>query len=369
MATPTRQGPGGGKLRGVEAGRGIAAVLVVLVHATDMLKGPTVLGGLPLDGLFKFGRAGVDFFFVLSGFIIYHVHRGDLGRPGQLGSYAWKRFARIFPTYWVVLAALGVIILFYPERDPATTSWGNIIASTFLLPRYQDPILGVAWTLRHELLFYLLFAGLILNRTLGRLVLAIWAGFLLWQIGVFTFTLHPWFTGMAGYLPFRVFNFEFFFGMGVAVLLSRGTARAPGWFLGLGAALFLGNGLMESFGSVGPVEWPPHQLLYGVASAMALYGAVGLERAGRLSVPNWLFAIGSASYSIYLTHLIPLMTVAHFLPRLHGIVPLPRDPVFVLVVAGCVIAGIVFSRLVEQPLLRALRGPLRARRLARATAP
>ncbi|MGC8476391.1 MAG: acyltransferase family protein [Acetobacteraceae bacterium] len=367
MATP--KAAGGGKLRGVEAGRGIAAVLVVLVHATDMLKGPTLLGGLPLDGLFKFGRAGVDFFFVLSGFIIYYVHRGDLGRPGQLGSYAWKRFARIFPTYWVVLAGLGVIILFYPERDPATTSWGNIWASILLLPRLQDPILGVAWTLRHELLFYLLFAGLILNRTLGRVVLGIWAALLAWQIGVFTFTLHPWFTGMAGYLPFRVFNFEFFFGMGVAVLLARGPARAPGWFLILGTALFFGNGLMESFGSVGPVEWPPHQLLYGVASAMALYGAVGLERAGRLSVPNWLFAIGSASYSIYLTHLIPLMTIQHFLPRLRGLVPLPRDPVFLLAVAACVIAGVVFSRLVEQPLLRALRDPLRSRRPARAAAP
>ena len=367
MATPKTAG--GGKLRGVEAGRGIAAVLVVLVHATDMLKGPTVLGGLPLDGLFKFGRAGVDFFFVLSGFIIYYVHSGDLGRPGRLGSYAWKRFARIFPTYWVVLTGLGVIILLYPEHNPATTSWGNIWASTFLLPRLQDPILGVAWTLRHELLFYLLFAGLILNRALGRVVLAIWAALLLWQIGVFTFTLHPWFTGMAGYLPFRVFNFEFFFGMSVAVLLRRGQARAPGWFLIVGTVLFFGNGLMESFGSVGPVEWPPHQLLYGVASAMALYGAVGLERAGRLSVPNWLFAIGSASYSIYLTHLILLMTIQHFLPRLRGLVPLPPDLVFLLAVAICVIAGVAFSRLVEQPLLRALRDPLRARRAARAAAP
>ena len=364
MATPTRQGPGGGKLRGVEAGRGIAAVLVVLVHATFLS------GNSPaFDGLFKFGRAGVDFFFVLSGFIIYQAHASDLGRPSQAPIYAWRRFIRIYPTYWLVMAGFGVILIFYPERDPAVTSWGNIVASVFLIPRYQDPILKPAWTLRHELLFYLLFASLILNRRLGRIALTIWAGFLIWQIGVFTFTLRPWFTGMAGYLPFRVFNFEFFFGMGVAVLMGRGAARAPGWFLGLGAGLFLGNGLMESFGSVGPVEWPPHQLLYGAASAMALYGAVGLERAGRLRVPNWLFAIGSASYSIYLTHMILLMTFQHFLPRLHGYIPLPRDPVFLLAVVICVIAGIVFSRLVEQPLLRALRDPLRARRLARATAP
>ena len=364
MATPTRQGPGGGKLRGVEAGRGIAAVLVVLVHATY------ISGNSPaFDGLFKFGRAGVDFFFVLSGFIIYHAHASDLGRPNRVITYAWRRFVRIYPTYWLVMAGFGAILIFYPERDPSVTSWGNIVASVLLLPRYQDPILKPAWTLRHELLFYLLFAGLILNRSVGRIVLAIWAGFLLWQIGVFTITLHPWFTGMAGYLPFRGFNFEFFFGMGVAVSLSRGTARAPGWFLGFGAALFLGNGLMESFGSVGPVEWPPHQLLYGVASAAALYGAVGLERAGKLRVPGWLFVIGSASYSIYLSHMILLMAFQHFLPRLRGLIPLPRDPVFLLAVAACVIAGVLFSRLVEQPLLRALRDPLRARRPARAAAP
>ena len=87
------------RLLSVEAARGAAAVLVLLVHSSAMLAAPKYFGEMPFYGLFKFGHAGVDFFFVLSGFIIFHVHRTDLGNPARLGKYLARRFVRIFPTY------------------------------------------------------------------------------------------------------------------------------------------------------------------------------------------------------------------------------------------------------------------------------
>ena len=343
------------KLKGVEAARGIAAVLVVLLHASDMLSSAKYFGTPPFDGAFRFAHAGVDFFFVLSGFIIYHIHRQDVGHPRRAGTYAWKRFARIFPTYWVVLAGLGFILIFSPEKDASITSPGNIVASIFLLPRQQEPVLGVAWTLRHEVLFYGLFGVLLLNRTAGRVVLAIWAALISWNIAVFWATGSPWFQGLTGYLPFRIFNIEFFFGMGVALLLSRGPSWRPRTFLVLGTGLFFANGMLESFGPILPIEWPPRQLAYALGAAMALYGLVGAERAGALKVPGPLFDLGTASYSIYLTHLIAIMILQQVLLRVRSYVPLGLDTSFLMISFIAVVGGVVFSRLVEQPLLHLLR--------------
>jgi len=78
-----------GKLEGVEASRGAAAILVVGVHATSMLAGQ--YGRPVFGGLMSFGHAGVDFFFVLSGFIITFTHGRDLGRPGQFWQFWRKR--------------------------------------------------------------------------------------------------------------------------------------------------------------------------------------------------------------------------------------------------------------------------------------
>ncbi|HEY6430479.1 MAG TPA: acyltransferase, partial [Acetobacteraceae bacterium] len=248
------------RLDGVEAARGIAAVLVAMVHATGLSYSSRPDAGLPFGGLFLFAHAGVDFFFVLSGFIIYRVHRGDIGSPHRLSRYAWRRFVRIYPTYWIILAGFGLLLLYSPEKDPSVTSLGNTIASTFLLPRFQRPIIPNAWTLRHELIFYVLFGLLILNRHLGRILLAIWAALIAWNVTVTMWAGAPFFGGLLGYLPFRIFNLEFFFGMGVALLLGRRAVWCPRLLLLVGVVIFLGDGLLESFGPHVPIEWPPRHL-------------------------------------------------------------------------------------------------------------
>ncbi|MFX8653275.1 acyltransferase family protein, partial [Acinetobacter baumannii] len=62
--------------------------------------------GVPaqFSSIFLWGRWGVCFFFVLSGFIIAHVHWKDLGSPDRVSGFLWRRLVRIFPTYWLALA-------------------------------------------------------------------------------------------------------------------------------------------------------------------------------------------------------------------------------------------------------------------------
>lgn len=337
------------KLFGVEALRGLAALLVVLSHATGLLVGPKDFAAPPLGGVFTFGFAGVDFFFVLSGFIIQHVHARDIGRPAALGIYGWRRFSRIYPIYWSVMVLYLVLLTVSPSRELYERDPVSVVTSLLLLPHPDhDPILGVAWTLEHEVLFYALFALLIASRRIGRAVLGAWLALIL---------LH-WSTGWPGGYPFSFlfsfYNALFFCGIAVAYVLARGPARAPLLAFVAGAALFLAAGLRQSLGAPLPVHSAPLHIAFALGSAAMLYGVAGGELAGRLRrVPGWMVEMGGASYSIYLTHTVALMIcieAIRVLRRHH--VPIPLELAFPAIVVAAVIGGVVYSRLVEKPLLR-----------------
>ena len=86
----------------LQAGRAIAAILVVLYHLGGMIAVEKYFGQ-PIFGIpFSFGDAGVEFFFVLSGFIILTAHRKDISKPYRVISYLKKRIARIYTTYWII---------------------------------------------------------------------------------------------------------------------------------------------------------------------------------------------------------------------------------------------------------------------------
>lgn len=335
------------KFFSVETARGVAAILVVLVHASDMLAAPKYFGAMPFDGLFGFAHAGVDFFFVLSGFIIFHVHRKDLGNPARLWDYAGKRFVRIFPTYWTVLFIFGLILAVSPTRDGNERNIIAVLTSTFLIPVSDEvPILTVAWTLQHEILFYTLFSVLFISRGAGKAVLGVWAALIVWRM----LTGSP--SAFPGKFLFSTFNLEFFFGICVSIVLRRRAVFHPRLMLALGIVLFFATGVVESWGSGFSLGWVPH-MLYASGAAMALYGMVGAEGAGRLGcVPAWAVSLGSASYSIYLFHTIVIMFLQQGLRIVMRFVELPLDLTFVVVIVATVFICERFSRFVEQPLLR-----------------
>ena len=91
----------GRTLYSVQVFRGLAALLVVLFHGTQFIS--RKFGVAPLGGLFFFGFAGLHLFFVLSGYIIYFIHRPDIGLPRRFFGFARKRIIRIYPAYWAIL--------------------------------------------------------------------------------------------------------------------------------------------------------------------------------------------------------------------------------------------------------------------------
>jgi len=92
--------------------RGCAAMLVVLFHASARIKKLYGVERHAFLDFFDFGDAGVQFFFVLSGFIIYHIHRNDIGR---VGDYLIKRVIRIYPIYIFVTLLILPAWYFLPS--------------------------------------------------------------------------------------------------------------------------------------------------------------------------------------------------------------------------------------------------------------
>jgi exopolysaccharide production protein ExoZ len=347
---PAHPGPALGRARvrleGVEAGRGVASLLVVLYHAALHVEGD-VPGSAVLWGLPHFGHAGVDFFFVLSGFIISFVHRTDLGRPNRLAHYLERRFTRVFPFYWLVLAfsLLGIWLLHRTQFPGAR----EILSNLFLLPQTEDKIVGGAWTLVYEIMFYCVFAIAICNRKIGAGVLCLWIALV--TAGFFP---HP----VSGSAPLAVaaspFCLEFFLGIGAAAILSGHTVPRSGLVLAVGLAGFALAGVCETTGRLDGFG-STARLVYGICSFLIILALVEHERLGRLTVPRFMAVLGRASYSVYLVHLIAIGFTFKFLSMAIRLTPAWSFVNWALLCIAGVTAGILASIWLEQPVIRFAR--------------
>ena len=334
-------------LRSLQIGRGLAALFVVLFHLNNSVWGIAKYFPDPFSQALSFGNSGVHFFFVLSGFIIYLVHAEAAGVPGQFLRFAFKRLVRVYPTYWVVLASVVAALFLDPAlgtRDQRDVS--RIVASALLIPYPQEPIVSVAWTLEHELLFYAIFSISILNARIGKLL------FVLWQVGCLGNTLF----GSAEF-PYRVVfsanNLLFSLGIAMAFLFRKWRCPAPGSIAIGGALAFIAVGLHEVYASA-PLPADAYILAFGTSSAAAILGACSYERQHGLRAPRLLDALGDASYSIYLVHLplLSLFAKALFASGLAAL--LPQTMSLLVMLCGLVAAGLIFSKAVEMPLIAEL---------------
>ncbi|GAA0667945.1 peptidoglycan/LPS O-acetylase OafA/YrhL [Sphingomonas insulae] len=164
------------ELRALTSLRGIAAWLVVLYHIRGSI------AGLPaaMEAVFAKGYLAVDFFFLLSGFVIWLTWHDRMREPGAIPHFLQKRVARIWPLHAAMLAfavALALILNATGRNDPAfpfaelplhlllIQNWG--FTDTL---RWNDP----AWSISCELAAYLLFPLLMRAidwRTLPTIVL------------------------------------------------------------------------------------------------------------------------------------------------------------------------------------------------------
>lgn len=308
--------------------------------------------------------AGVDIFFIISGFIIYFLTYKHFNERGYTKEFLRRRFIRVAPAYWLFTTLMLVAMTVFRSRvSHAEANIAHVLASyTFLpWPRADGdlrPILSLGWTLNYEVFFYLVFAAVLwLPRARAMQILSV--GFVL---GVLFGSRVP--------EPFWMIRFwtspiilEFLLGIGLA------QAYLSGWKISakVGAvAAIAGVLLMVGVKAAGVYETLPRPVWAGIPALLICGGfilAPEPKSSGRLL--SGLEYGGDISYSIYLSHGFTVNCLAIVWQRL-GL----KEPVLFVVVA--VLASIFAAHLVyqfcEKPMLNFFHSATQPRR-ASAQAP
>ena len=340
--------------------RAVAAYMVFLHHFSNYLK-PIA----PWATTVGLGAAGVDIFFVISGFIMVATTMGR--RTGPL-DFLLKRIARLFPVYWVVtlLIVLLVIVGFRPigvlEVQP-----NYVVQSLLFLPfrrgEFIEPLNSVGWTLNYEMFFYVVFACLLIVRSEAWRI----AGLAIVLVGLGLSSLaEP--DGFYARFYTRPIIVEFAFGgvLGYAYMrtLDRPAAswRFAGYgLLAAGVSLLVASEVVAQHLAVQIELLPfPRLLVWGSAGLLIVAGALATERSGAVWGSPRLIEQGNASYSIYLIHNLALHTAF----KVAGAVGLDGVAaavlIFVLALGATSVLGVWLYRWVELPMNGRLRAVFRS---------
>jgi exopolysaccharide production protein ExoZ len=333
--------------------RGCAVLLVVFLHWC--LLEPNYRSDAYLPDWGRIGHAGVDLFFVISGFIMFVIARDYAADFRTAKTFLYHRWARIYPTYWFwFLLALGlyVSVPHWLGLEPGQMSY--LVQSFFLLPTWSALLVPVSWTLKYELYFYLVFSVIILLPASWRIAALIgWGGYMIAGQAIcydapviqcnknLFLTMHP-------------FGLEFLFGTLAGWLYLRGTITRPRMLTLAGACLLLTGFFVYIVAGLRLDDnlWY-RVLLFGLPAAVLLSGYVEMESRCAMTAPRWLIYIGTASYTIYLSHFLLLTLLFAALMRYDW---LPTPWLDVLVLALTLGIGIAAYHSVERPLLRLMRG-------------
>jgi exopolysaccharide production protein ExoZ len=298
--------------------RAIAAIAVVVSHCW-----PNAL----------MAQAGVDIFFVISGFIMWTITAKPIGAV----EYWWHRLVRVAPLYWI--ATLIMAAHQHAEFLP-------VVKSVLFWPYFGEdghiwPVMVPGWTIDYEIAFYALISVTLLLPRKARLLTVAIALCLL-------SLLHP--VVGAGSAPLLTYTnpimLEFLAGIGLAELRLRDRLPSPAM-----AIVLIGLAMVGYWWPAVtrlPDGWE-RLLVWGLPSLLVVTGALACEAGGWVIRAPVLKVLGDASYAIYLGHPFIIEIVIRALHRY----PAPVRIITPIVIATGL--GVCIHFLVERPMTQKLR--------------
>jgi peptidoglycan/LPS O-acetylase OafA/YrhL len=322
-----RPPPGNPRFPLLDAMRGVAALSIVVTHASGVtnFNADNWLGHFTARLNF-----GVCIFFLLSGFLLYRpfVAARREGRP-PIGTrrFLRRRVLRIVPAYWVALSLLAI----YPGVIGFSAFWPRFYSFTQIYWADSTTLgIGPVWTLCVEATFYLALPLIALGvarlgpSVRGELALlgaaAVAVLFLRWAIQEWTAPFSGWrvlHNTLLGYFDW------FAYGMMLAVVSVATHGREDEWAplrlvvrrpwvpWAAAAAVFafvsLGLGLYRGFIAT-YTQWSffGEHVGYALTAALLLVPAVFGDWAGgwprRLLATRWMGWLGLVSYGLFLWH-------------------------------------------------------------------
>ncbi|MGX7707855.1 acyltransferase family protein [Methylobacterium sp. Gmos1] len=336
--------------------RALAAVMVAAGHAQFEVAGLAARAGLPYaPTAWLPWPAGVDVFFVISGFIIVHAAAPLHGRADARRTFLAHRIARVVPLYWLATTLYLALAWMRPGLLGADAGGPAYLAASYLFwPMARadgavQPLYSLGWTLNYEMAFYVVFA-LVLPLGGRRAVLAVVAllgGFVVLGQAAGSMPVAPAFWSDPIVL-------EFACGAALALARQHGL-RLPG-----PARLALAVAGLALLSLAGAAPALPRCLAWGGPAAL-LVAAAALGPSG-IAPPRLRLRLrpavmlGDASYALYLAHPF-VVRGTRVIAEAIGLAAAPGLLTILMLVLAC-LAALVLHRTVERPLTRAARALL-----------
>ena len=331
----------------IQAMRGVAALAVVAFHAQQELTWRHA--PLTLPDLLP-GAAGVDVFFVISGFVMAYASAPLFGRAAAVLPFLHRRVARVVPLYWLLTLAYAAYTFGYglPPHDLHGLERKTALSLGFV-PGGPGaaPLLPPGWTLEFEMFFYIGFALLLPLRR--RLALGLLAAVLSLFGAAGTLGWVP--RGAAALATSQLLEFVAGLGIALLVLAGRRVSRpvAAALVLAGSAAIVLASRDWTAW-------WPWRGLVWGLPAAAIVAGGALVAEVRDGALHGVLRRLGDASYAVYLVHYLLFGILARealpwFPPGRVG-----AGAYFLVLMASAVAAGLALHHGVERPLYRRMTG-------------
>jgi exopolysaccharide production protein ExoZ len=297
-----------GRLSSIQSLRALAVIAVLVRHCHDE---------------FTVGSAGVDLFFVISGFIMVYASRELFGSVKNIGTFVRLRAIRIIPAYWIATIILGFIL--------GMPSIEYLLKSLLLIPDSQAPFLKPGWTLVFEVFFYGLFACFIFLPM--RTAITFLSGALIAIVIIGPHMRNPY----VHYLSQPIL-LEFLAGTlaGVGFIEGLRLNRNTSLCIIFAAIILLSLSTILSEKSISGLR----VVIWGIPASLLFVGTVFGPRIEAIEVKP-IIMLGNISYSLYLTH--------WFFVATYGV----QNPVATFVVSIIFATGFFYA--IEKPIVEFLR--------------
>lgn len=330
----------------IQVFRGIAALMVVAHHAIGSLRFYHKMDYPLFSFVASAGKYGVDFFFVLSGFIITYSAHHHYNRTGAFGRYIKNRLVRIYVPYLPVGILMLVLYTCLPQFSNADRNISAITSLT-LFP-HGNPALSVAWTLSFELCFYLLFGISFVSRNAWNWFVMCW--FALIVAANYT---RPGSIGMLHNPVLKVFfsayNIEFILGYVLAWLILSKKKISP---IPVSVLLILSlTAFVYCTASKTAFFYFSTHYLFAAAAFSVIYLAATCRPA--IKKESVMMLIGNATYSVYLLHNPLQMAVIRFFPKINTVGGYVFALLLVLVIAS--FTGYLYYLFFEKAAIRKIK--------------
>ena len=307
--------------------RAIAAILVVAAHTVQAAKSYN----LSTDFFYKvdiWGQAGVDIFFIISGFIMIYIQINKCKKPLD---FLKDRIERIVPLYWFLTLFIAALLIVFPQAfRELSLSANHLINSLFFINYFNGddhPLLYVGWTLEYEMLFYIVFAfSLFFKRIKYSILISI--------LMLSTFV----FYGLSSIV------IEFIYGMLVGFFFNKFKINSifSLIFMLVGFYLLTVNWFTDI----------PRVLTWGIPSLLIFLGFLYFKPVNS----SLLEILGNASYSIYLVQVFSIPISYKIFSKIGSLNFIYMNEIYVIIcMIISIIGGVLLHFTIEKPLARIIK--------------